>query len=95
MSNLENQALINGEEYISNTYSETIPNNQLYPCALHKPNGIHMQIQLSFGQYQKLLHSGYSGKQQNVYYTLRANNQADLFATSTDDINKLLVILSK
>ena len=97
MNNSENIMLTTIDDldtYIANFHMKRIKENQPYPLSEHQPNNMHLQIQLSPNQYNKLLQTGYSGEQHNVYYTLRANNQVQISARTIVDLRKFLFELS-
>ncbi|AYV73526.1 hypothetical protein M1D49_03685 [Bacillus sp. PK3-056] len=88
------QAFFGVDGIVNDFHVNRVHNTNFYGVGGDYSNGVHLQVQLSPNQYSNLLKYGYSGKKHNVYFAVRSNNHAHLYAASTEDINKLLEVIS-
>ncbi|WP_400243740.1 hypothetical protein AB3U99_21280 [Niallia sp. JL1B1071] len=89
-----NKTLSDNDGFVKNEQGNPIQEPSFDQTGFYYSNSITMDVQLSPNQYSNLLKYGYAGKLHNVYYTVRSNNHAHLYAGSTEEINCLLELIS-
>lgn len=90
---MKDTALSTTGDFIKNDQVNPIQETAFDQTGPYHSNAVIMEVQLSPNQYANLLKYGYAGKLHNVYYTVRSNNHAHLYADSTEEIDHLLEVI--